>query len=398
MAIIGAGIIGLATAFELTLRQPKLRIAVLEKDAQPAGGQTGHNSGVIHSGIYYKPGSHKANFCIGGVTSLLEFCREHDIAFQQCGKVVVATHPSELPRLEALFQRGQANGVKGLELIGPDRLQEIEPFSTGIKAIFSPTTGIIDFTEVAKAFMASFQERGGILLTKHRLRTITVSSNSLELGTTKGPVTCRYLINCAGLYADSVARMMGGHQRVRIIPFRGEYYTLQPHARKLVRGLIYPVPDPNLPFLGVHFTRNIHGSVEAGPNAILALAREGYRKRDIQISDTFGILTYPGFWRMARKYWKTGISEMYRSVRKKIFLRDLQRLLPAITGDDLAPGGSGVRAQAVGHDGAMLDDFSIQVTRNAIHVLNAPSPGATSSLAIGRHLTDLAQESFNLQS
>ena len=369
---------------------------VLEKEERPAGGQTGHNSGVIHSGIYYRPGSQKAQFCVDGVASLLRFCQENEIPYQQCGKVIVATSPAELPRLEALYQRGKANGVQGLEVIGPERLREIEPHAWGIQALYVPTTGIVDFTQVAGAYAAKVREQGGELLTSHRVARITSSSDGISLDTTGGPVTARNLVNCAGLYADSVARMMGAEPQVRIIPFRGEYYTLQPHARHLVRGLIYPVPDPGLPFLGVHFTRTVSGAVEAGPNAVLALAREGYRKRDVRLFEVLDSLTYPGFWRMARNHWRTGLAEVYRSLRKPVFLRDLQRLLPAITAADLAPGGAGVRAQAVGRDGAILDDFSLQATQNAIHVLNDPSPGATSSLAIGRHIADMAQEAFGL--
>ena len=368
----------------------------MEKEDRPAGGQTGHNSGVIHSGIYYQPGSQKAQLCVAGVASLLGFCQENGVPYQQCGKVIVATHPAELPRLETLYQRGKANGVGGLEIVGPEQLREIEPHSAGIQALYAPSTGVVDFTQVARAYAAKVQERGGALLASHRVARITASPDGLALETTGGPVVTRYLINCAGLYADAIARMMGVDPGVRIIPFRGEYYTLQLHARHLVRGLIYPVPDPRLPFLGVHFTRTIDGAVEAGPNAVLALAREGYRKRDIRLSEALESLTYSGFWRMSRRHWRTGLAEVYRSVRKAVFLRDLQRLVPAVTAADLAPGGAGVRAQAVGRDGAILDDFSIQGTRKAIHVLNAPSPGATSSLAIGQHIADLAQEAFGL--
>ena len=396
IAIVGGGIIGLSTAMHLMERFPRLRVAVVEKENELAAHQTGHNSGVIHSGIYYRPGSHKARFCVAGVRKLLDFCDENEIEYEQCGKVIVATDESELGRLEGLYERGRANGVEGLELVGPERLAEIEPHASGVKALWSPRTGIVDYRKVTAVYASRFEEAGGDIFAGTAVKNIERSAGSLVLETTRGAVRARHLINCAGLYADRVAGMVEERVDVRIIPFRGEYYTLRSESHHLVSGLIYPVPDPRFPFLGVHYTRNINGSVEAGPNAVLALSREGYRKRDVDIGETWGSLSYPGFWRMTLKHWKTGLGEMHRSYRKGVFLRDLQRLLPDIREADLAPGGSGGRAQAGARDGALLDDFNIIRGREAVHVLNAPSPGATSSLAIGEYIVDLAGDAFGI--
>ena len=397
VSIVGGGIIGLATALELTLSYPRCRVVVIEKGDDLASHQTGHNSGVIHSGIYYKPGSQKAQFCVTGVSSLVRFCEENGIPYQRCGKVIVATDESELGRLEDLYQRGVANGVGGLEMIGPERLAEIEPHAAGIKALYAPGTGIVDYVAVANAYADRIRGGGGEIRSGSQVTGIRRSNGSIYLETTRGSLGSKYLINCAGLHADVVAAMTGLAPGVRIIPFRGEYYTLVPERRNLVNGLIYPVPNPRFPFLGVHFTRNIHGQVEAGPNAVLAFAREGYRKTDFNFVELLGILSYPGFWAMAAKTWRTGLAEFHRSLSKRVFLRDLQRLLPGIEGGDLAPGGSGVRAQAVDRKGRLLDDFSIQESEGAIHVLNAPSPGATSSLSIGRYIVGLAAKSFDLE-
>ena len=397
VAIIGGGIIGLATALELVRQYPRCRVALIEKEDELAVHQTGHNSGVIHSGIYYRPGSQKARFCVSGVNSLLQFCQENGIQYERCGKVIVATGESELGRLEDLYQRGTANGVEGLEMIGSERLKEIEPHANGIKALYVPGTGIVDFKAVANAYAARTRSGGGEILTGREVLSITRSGGDLFLETTRGIIGTKHLINCAGLYADRVAQMMGVMPEVRIIPFRGEYYTLRPQRRHLVKGLIYPVPNPRFPFLGVHFTRNVHGQVEAGPNAVLAFAREGYRKTDFNVAETLGTLSCPGFWFMAMKFWRTGLEEVHRSLSKRVFLGDLQRLLPEIEDGDLAPGGSGVRAQAVDRKGRLLDDFSIQETDGAIQVLNAPSPGATSSLSIGKYVAGLAAKSFDLE-
>lgn len=403
VSIIGGGIIGLAAALQLTRRFPRCRVAVIEKERELATHQTGHNSGVIHSGIYYRPGSQKARFCVEGVNSLVEFCHESDIRYERCGKVIVATDESELERLEDLHKRGVANGVAGLEMIGPERLREIEPHARGIKALYAPGTGVVDFKAVAAAYADQARSNGGEILTGAEVLAVrrvpgdAGSGAFIVMETTRGRVASKYLINCAGLYADVVARMMGIAPEVRIVPFRGEYYTLSPERRHLVKALVYPVPNPRFPFLGVHFTRNIHGQVEAGPNAVLAFAREGYRKTDFNLTETLGTLSYPGFWAVALKFWRTGLGEVHRSLSKKVFLHDLQRLLPEIEEEDLAPGGSGVRAQAVDAKGRLLDDFSIHESAGAIHVLNAPSPGATSSLSIGKHVVGLAAETFDLK-
>ena len=394
IAIIGGGILGLSTAMQLMERAPNWRVAVIEKEAQLAMHQTGHNSGVMHSGIYYRPGSHKAQFCVAGLNNMVKFCDENEIEYQQCGKVIVALNESELGRLQDLFERGTANGVPDLEIVGPERLKEIEPHTVGMRALWAPHTGIVDFTKVAAAFANKFQQAGGDIFTGAALKKITNMTGSVALETTKGTLQAKHLINCAGLYADKVATMTGEKLGVKIIPFRGEYYTLRPESHHLVSGLIYPVPDPQFPFLGVHFTRNIKGHVEAGPNAVMALRREGYRKRDFSLGESMANLAYPGFWKMAAKYWKIGMGEVYRSFNKRVFLHDLQRLIPEIRNSDLDSGGSGVRAQAVARDGSLLDDFSIIQGRDAIHVLNAPSPGATSSLAIGDHIAGLAVENF----
>ena len=396
IAIIGGGIIGLATAMRLTQEFPRYKIVVIEKEAEVAQHQTGHNSGVIHAGIYYAPGSQKANFCSTGGALLREFCDERGIEYEMCGKLIVAINDDEVPRLEDLFKRGTANGAQGLEMVGKERLREIEPHAAGVKAIFSPNTGIIDYTKVSQAYSVEMREGGADLLTRTKVHEIARRSGMLYLMTSRGEIPARHVINCAGLHADSVARMMGVDIGVRIIPFRGEYFSLRPERANLVKGLLYPVPDPALPFLGVHFTKRISGSVEAGPNAVLALAREGYKKTNFSLTDMLGHLTYPGFWRMSKTYWKTGLQEQYRSMVKTTFVRSLQTLVPEIQMEDLHEPGAGVRAQAVDRQGRLLQDFSIAETENAIHVLNAPSPGATSSLSISRYIVDMAQKSFEL--
>ena len=393
--IVGGGIIGLSTAMQLKMdKYPNWRVAVVEKDAELANHQTGHNSGVIHSGIYYRPDSHKARFCVGGKQALIEFCDENEIEYERCGKVIVANNEAEVGRLHNLYERGTANGVEGLEMIGPERLKEIEPHVAGIRALWAPTTGIIDYRKVASAYAGKFEQAGGDIFTSSPVQRVVQTQDGLALETPKGIIETNHVINCAGLHADRVARMMGEDVDVRIVPFRGEYYTLKPESHHLVSGLVYPVPDPRFPFLGVHFTRNIHGYVEAGPNAVLALKREGYRKSDVDIGDAWDSFSYSGFWKMAARHWKTGIGEVHRSYSKGVFVHDLQTLIPEIEATDLAPGGAGVRAQAVAKNGALLDDFSILRGRHAVHVLNAPSPGATSSLAIGQHIVELAAEAF----
>ncbi len=396
LVIIGGGIVGLSTALAVTQRHPRLKVAVLEKEDRLAAHQTGHNSGVIHSGIYYKPGSLKAQTCVAGAKALVAFCDMHGIPYERCGKVVVATTPAELPRLEELFRRGVANGVERMEMIGPERLRELEPHATGIKALHVPTTGIIDFPRVAQTYAQLVYAQGGEINTRCGVRKITHVDGTLVLNTDGGEVRTKFLINCAGLLCDRIARMAGVPVDLQIVPFRGEYYTIAPQRRSLVKNLIYPVPDPALPFLGAHFTRTIDGLVEAGPNAVLAFAREGYRKIDFVFADLKETLTFPGFWRMAQKYWQTGMGEIYRSYSKAAFLKALQRLLPELQDSDLQPGGSGVRAQAITTNGALVDDFMLTVAGPTLHVLNAPSPGATASLAIGQTIVAKATEAFAL--
>ena len=396
VAIVGGGIIGLSTAMQLLERSPHLNVAVIEKEDRLAQHQTGHNSGVIHSGIYYRPGSWKARFCVGGKDRLLAFCDENEIDYDPCGKVIVATHESELGRLQDLYERGVANGVPDLQIVAPERLAEIEPHTQGVRALWAPHTGIVDYVRVANAYAGKFQSAGGDIFTGAAVRQARQTAGGTALETERGALQAKHVINCAGLYADQLARIMGEETDVRIIPFRGEYYQLAESSHHLVKGLIYPVPDPRFPFLGVHYTRNIHGYVEAGPNAVLAWAREGYRKSNISLGETAAALTFPGFWKMTARHWRTGIQEMHRSYRKSVFVGDLQKLIPEIQASDLDSGGSGVRAQAVSSSGAILDDFHILRGQKALHVLNAPSPGATSSLAIGEYLSEMATNDFGL--
>ncbi len=396
IAIIGGGIIGLASAMELLTRWPSLRLVVLEKEQQIAQHQSGHNSGVIHSGIYYNPGSLKARACVAGKSRLIRFCDEHALPYELCGKVIVATHPEELPRLENLYQRGLANAVSGLELIGPERLREIEPHVVGIKALWAPTTGIIDFARVAAKYAELVIARGGTIRCNHRVDAITRRDGDQQLVTSGGTLAARYIISCAGLHADRVARLTGAPEAPRIVPFRGDYYVLRPERRDLVKGLIYPVPDPRFPFLGVHFTRRIDGDIWLGPNAVLAFAREGYRRLDLNIRDLSDSLRYRGFQRLAAKFWRTGLAEMYRDFSKSAFLRALQRYMPSLRASDLLPGPSGVRAQALALDGSLVDDFVVDHQGGTIHVRNAPSPAATSSLAIAEMIADTAQTAFSL--
>jgi len=396
IAIVGGGIVGLGTALAISEAHPAYTIAIVEKEREVAAHQTGHNSGVIHSGIYYKPGSYKARLCVEGVRLLKEFCREKSVPFEECGKIIVATNEAELPRLQALYERGVANGIKNLEIIGPERAAEIEPHAKALRALHSPTTSIVDYRHVAKAMAGEIVRRGGRIFLGEKVQAIRRADSRLNLETAGSTISARNLINCAGLYADTLTRMMGIDPGVMMVPFRGEYYSLRPECR-LVRGLIYPVPDPQFPFLGVHFTRRIGGEYEAGPNAVLAFAREGYRMRDVNVRELSRIVSWPGFWAMARRHWRIQVYELYRSISRRVFLRALQKLVPELRDEDLAPGGSGVRVQTVTRDGALVDDFQISEAPNAIHVLNAPSPAATASLAIGRHLAGLAARNFSLK-
>jgi L-2-hydroxyglutarate oxidase LhgO len=388
--VIGAGIVGLSSAMEATRRFPQLRLAVLEKENEPARHQSGHNSGVIHSGIYYKPGSLKARLCVEGAAALVEFCRRHEIAHEICGKVIVATNEAELPRLEELRRRGTANGLQGVRELGPEQLREVEPYTSGIRALHVPSTGITDYPAVCRKYADITIDNGGQLFTGTEVTGIVRHGRELVVETTRGEFAANYIVNCAGLHSDRIVRMAGQRPEVMIIPFRGEYYELVPEREGLVRSLIYPVPDPALPFLGVHFTRHVHGGVEAGPNAVLAFSREGYRHSDTDTGDVLTMLTFPGFWRMGMKQWRTGMDEFYRSLSKEAFTRALQKLLPEIRSEDLKTGGAGVRAQAVRRDGSLLDDFYFVQGENMLHVCNVPSPAATASLPIGRAVVDMA--------
>ncbi len=396
VVVIGGGVVGLGVALEITRRFPNQRLLLLEKEDRVARHQSGHNSGVIHSGVYYRPGSMKARLCVTGAAAMVEFCREHGIAHEVCGKVIVATHADELPRLEELRRRGEANGLTGLRMIGPEELREIEPHAAGIKALVVPATGITDYAVVCEKYAELISAGGGTVLTSAAATGIRRSANEIVVETSRGAFSTDSLINCAGLFSDRISRMAGDEPGVMIVPFRGEYYDLTPERASLVRALIYPVPDPRFPFLGVHFTRRITGRVDAGPNAVLALAREGYRHRDINLRDLGSALAFPGFWRMARQHWRNGLDEWHRSLSKPAFVRALQRLLPEVGENDLVPGGSGVRAQALKPDGALVDDFQFVPSGKVLHVLNVPSPAATASLAIGKAIVDTAAASFGL--
>jgi L-2-hydroxyglutarate oxidase LhgO len=397
VAVVGGGIVGLATAYQLLCAQPGLGLVLLEKEDGLARHQTGRNSGVIHSGIYYRPGSVKARTCVEGSRRMKEFCGAHGIRFETCGKVVVATEESEVPALEELHRRGAANGVPGLAMIGPERIREIEPHAAGIRALHVPGAAIVDYAEVARKLGDLVTAMGGEILTGARVEDIRTEPEGLTVESSRGAVRCRYLIGCAGLHSDRLARREGAEVTARIVPFRGEYYEIVPGRSELVRGLIYPVPDPRFPFLGVHFTRKVNGGVEAGPNAVLALRREGYRKSQVHPRDLAEVLTYGGFWRMAARYWRTGIAELYRSFVKGAFVRALQKLVPDIRAEDLRPGGAGVRAQALAPDGKLVDDFVILERPRALHVVNAPSPAATASLAIGEEIASAAAKRFGLR-
>ncbi|WP_445893705.1 L-2-hydroxyglutarate oxidase [Desulfosoma sp.] len=383
VVVIGAGIVGLATVYQLLERRPSLNVVVLEKEDQPGAHQTGHNSGVIHSGIYYRPGSLKASLCVAGAKSLVDFCRDQSIPFEICGKIVAATNAVEVERLQELQRRGTVNGVPDIAVLSPAEARNIEPHVHCVQALWVPTTGIVDFRQVAQKLAQIVESRGGRLLFSQPVMAMRRERGATVAITPHGEFSARVVINCAGLHADRIARLAGFTPPGRIVPFRGEYYSLREARRHLVRSLIYPVPDPRFPFLGVHFTRRIDGCIEAGPNAILAWAREGYTPTTVRLRDTLEALTYPGFIRLARKYWKTGLEEMVRSHSKKLFAKALQRLVPEVTAQDLAPGSAGVRAQALSPEGRLLDDFVVMAEAGQVHVLNAPSPAATSSLAIG---------------
>jgi L-2-hydroxyglutarate oxidase len=394
ITIIGGGIVGLATALQLKKSNPFLNILLLEKENELAKHQTGNNSGVIHSGLYYKPGSLKATNCIHGYNLLIDFCKQNEIPFDLCGKIVVATDENELPLLENLYVRGQQNGLQNLKKLGKEELLEYEPHVVGLAGIFVPQTGIVDYKLVAQKYGDLIRLKGGQINLSEKVLDIQSSEDKSVVVTQKTSYTTKLVINCAGLYSDKVARMTVPNLNVKIIPFRGEYYKLTKEKEYLVKNLIYPVPDPNFPFLGVHFTRMAKGGVEAGPNAVLAFKREGYKKSDINLSELGETLAWPGFQKVASKYWRTGFGEMYRSFSKAAFTKALQKLIPEIVESDLAPGGAGVRAQACDRNGGLVDDFMILEDKKVINVCNAPSPAATSSLAIGETVSALALARF----
>lgn len=387
--VVGGGIVGLASAHCIQQRLPGARVTVLEKETEIATHQTGRNSGVIHSGIYYKPGSHKARNCREGKQLLETFCAEERIPFERCGKVVVATSEEELPRLETLHERGRANGV-ACERIGPERLRELEPHAAGIAALHVPETGIVDYVEVCERLAQRVTRAGGQVVTGAKVQAMQETAQGVRAATGAGEFCAKLAVNCAGLHNDRVARASGAHPAGRIVPFRGEYYELAPDASSLCRNLIYPVPDPAFPFLGVHFTRSIGGGVECGPNAVLALAREGYTWGKISPRDCAETLLYPGFWRLAWKHGRTGMGEVWRSLSRSAFTRALQRLIPEIRPEHLHPAPAGVRAQMLQPDGGLVDDFLFAEQERIVHVLNAPSPAATSSLAIGAAVAEKA--------
>ncbi len=388
VVIIGAGIVGLATGFELCSRLPGSSIAIIDKEPTVAAHQTSHNSGVIHSGVYYKPGSLKARLCIEGAAAMVRFCEEHEVPYELCGKIIVATTDDEIPRLEELYKRGCGNGLAGLKMISSEEILELEPCSGGVRGMHIPSTGIVDYARVAEKYAELIVHCGGQVFLSHELIGLKRCGTRMILETTKGEISAKLVINCAGLQSDRISRMANTRLDLEIIPFRGEYYDLAPSRTHLLKGLIYPVPDPRFPFLGVHFTRRVGGGVEAGPNAVLALKREGYSKRSFDVADVMEFSMFPGFWMMAAKYWQTSLGEYYRSWSKAAFVRALQRLMPAITEKDLVPGGSGVRAQALDRYGKLLDDFYFAYTEGMVHVCNVPSPAATASLAIGRYIVD----------
>lgn len=386
--IAGAGIVGLATALKILESRPGTKLLVLEKETGEARHQTGNNSGVIHSGIYYKPGSLKALNCITGYNQLLDFCNRNNVKYDICGKVIVAINDAELPRLESIYERGIANGLEKIRYIGKDELKEIEPHAYGIKAIHVPYTGIIDYKEVSKKYAELILNAGGELRFSEKVVNVKDSGGRIEIATRNSSFNTKVFINCCGLQSDEVAGLSEKRIDTRIIPFRGEYYKIKPERRYLVKNLIYPVPDPAFPFLGVHFTRMTNGEVEAGPNAVLSFKKEGYSKTSFSVKDSFKTFTWKGFYSIASKYYKTGFGEFKRSFSKKAFVKALQKLMPEITADDLIPGGAGVRAQAISIDGKLIDDFLIHDSGRIVNVLNAPSPAATSSLAIGQAIAE----------
>ena len=394
--IVGAGIVGLSAAYKLSLSYPDLKILILEKEDRVAAHQTGHNSGVIHSGIYYKPGSYRAKNCKEGRHQLVEFCREHGINHEICGKVIVAVEEEELPRLKKIYQTGLVNEIEGIKVIDRKQLKAIEPHAAGIRAIHVPCSGIVDFVAVSERLRELVESAGNRIAFNQEVHRIKRSDRQLMVETGRGRFQSKYLINCAGLYSDHVAESAGIDPSIQIVPFRGEYYELIAESTHLVKGLIYPLPNPEFPFLGVHFTKMARGGVECGPNAVFAFKREGYDKLSFDLEETIETLNFPGFVKLARNHWKMGLEEWYRSFSKKAFVKNLRKLVPAIGMDDLEPSPAGVRAMALKPNGEILDDFHFETTENEIHVLNAPSPAATAGLAIGDEIVRRAESSFSL--
>ena len=389
MIIVGGGIVGLGTGLKLLQSNPSLNLLLIEKEQTLAQHQTGNNSGVIHSGLYYKPGSLKAKNCIHGYKLLIDFCNHHRVPYELCGKIVVATEENELPLLQNLFARGKQNGLHGFKMLTAEGLKEFEPHVTGVAGFFVPQTGIVDYKLVAEKYGELIKKSGGEIKLGEKVLKINTETAEMLVVTDRSSYRCRALVNCAGLYSDKIARLTSPDIQVKIIPFRGEYFKLKKEREHLVKNLIYPVPDPNFPFLGVHFTRMMKGGVEAGPNAVLAFSREGYRKSDVNFSELAETLTWPGFQKVAGKYWKTGLGEMYRSFSKSAFTKALQKLIPEIEERDLVEGGAGVRAQACDRTGGLVDDFLIFEEKHVVNVCNAPSPAATSSLSIGESIAKL---------
>jgi L-2-hydroxyglutarate oxidase len=386
MVVIGAGIVGLASALQMLRQRPDLKLAVIDKESEVAAHQSGHNSGVIHSGIYYTPGGSKAINCLRGYGLLLEFCEQYEVPYDLCGKVIVATSQEERPLLRKIFERGQQNGLEGIRMISAEEVKEKEPYVRAVEGIWVPQTGIVDYAVVARKYAQLLEEAGATLLLGHKVLNIRQDADRLTVETDRGPIGADRLVSCAGLYADKVAEMTGMHTDVRIIPFRGEYYVLSKEKEHYVNNLIYPVPDPNFPFLGVHYTRMMRGGIEAGPNAVLAFRREGYSRWDLNAKELWETLSYSGFRALAVRHWKKGMGEIYRSYSKAAFVRALQHLIPDIGMNDLRRGNAGVRAQAIDPQGNLVDDFLILENERVVNVCNAPSPAATSSLAIGEQV------------
>lgn len=397
VAVIGAGIVGLSTAYKLTLAQPELKVLILEKESGVAAHQTGNNSGVIHSGIYYKPGSQKAKNCVEGRREMVRFCQQFDVKHEVCGKIIVATDSADLPRLHGILERGKANGIEGIRMIYQEEIAEIEPYAAGVRAIHVPCAGIVDFHGVCEALRQQLEKRGTAIRFNEQVSGISQDSRGLNIVTAREVYRSRWLINCAGLHSDKVAEAAGLTPPARIVPFRGEYFDLTPEAEHKVKNLIYPMPNPAFPFLGVHFTRMALGGIECGPNAVFAFKREGYTKTAFDVRDAAETLAYRGFWKMAGRHWKMGLSELYRSFSRSAFLRNLQTLVPSLTDADIRPAPSGVRAMALTPNGDIVDDFMILRHGREVHVLNAPSPAATASLALGRQIASAALTHFGYE-